>query len=154
MVPEITDYADDLLDALKTLERWPEKVRVMQENWIGRSEGARVFFPLEAAAATRLEVFTTRPDTLFGASFCAHRAEPSAGRGARGRTIRRSPTFIAECNRMGTSEAELETAEKRGFDTGLKVAPSVRPGLGAAGLRRQFRADGLRHRRDLRLPGA
>ena len=66
----ITHYADDLLDALKTLERWPERVRLMQENWIGRSEGARVFFPLKGRNE-RLEIFTTRPDTLYGASFCA-----------------------------------------------------------------------------------
>src|SRR5690606_18649521 len=85
---KISDFADDLLAGLETLERWPEKVRLMQKNWIGRSEGARVFFPLEgkipnsaeqgapldsslARSDAQLEVFTTRPDTLFGASFCA-----------------------------------------------------------------------------------
>jgi leucyl-tRNA synthetase len=115
----ITRYADDLLDALKTLERWPERVRIMQENWIGRSEGARVFFELKSRNA-RLEIFTTRPDTLFGASFCALSPNhPLAAELAQGNPA--LAEFIAECNRMGTSEAVLETAEKKGFDTGVKV---------------------------------
>jgi leucyl-tRNA synthetase len=115
----ITRYADDLLDMLKTLERWPERVLVMQENWIGRSEGARVFFAL-AGRTERLEIFTTRPDTLFGASFCALSPNhPLATALAQGNPA--LAEFIAECNRMGTSEAVLETAEKKGFDTGVKV---------------------------------
>jgi len=115
----ITHYADDLLDALKTLERWPERVRLMQENWIGRSEGARVFFPLKGRNE-RLEIFTTRPDTLYGASFCALSPNhPLAQELAA--TNPALAAFIAECNRMGTSEAVLETAEKKGFDTGVKV---------------------------------
>src|SRR6185312_6485296 len=115
----ITHYADDLLDALKTLERWPERVRLMQENWIGRSEGARVFFPLKGRNE-RLEIFTTRPDTLYGASFCALSPNhPLAQELAA--TNPELAAFIAECNRMGTSEAVLETAEKKGFDTGVKV---------------------------------
>ncbi|HJT05779.1 MAG TPA: leucine--tRNA ligase [Stellaceae bacterium] len=115
----ITHYADDLLDALKTLERWPERVRLMQENWIGRSEGARVFFPLKGRNE-RLEIFTTRPDTLYGASFCALSSNhPLAQELAA--TNPELAAFIAECNRMGTSEAVLETAEKKGFDTGVKV---------------------------------
>jgi leucyl-tRNA synthetase len=122
----ITRFADELLDALKTLERWPERVRLMQEKWIGRSEGARVQFALDGRA-DRLEVFTTRPDTLFGAAFCALApnhplAEELAG-GNRGLAA-----FIAECNRMGTSEAVLETAEKKGFDTGLRARHPFRPG--------------------------
>ncbi len=115
----ITHYAEDLLSALPTLERWPERVRVMQENWIGRSEGARVFFGM-AGRNDRLEIFTTRPDTLFGASFCA--LSPNHPLAAE--LAHSSPAladFIAECNRMGTSEAVLETAEKKGFDTGVKV---------------------------------
>ena len=115
----ITKYNDELLDALKTMERWPEKVRLMQENWIGRSEGARVRFALEGRSDA-LEVFTTRPDTLFGASFGAIAANhPLAAELAA-----KDPglaAFIAECNRMGTSEAALEQAEKRGYDTGLKA---------------------------------
>ncbi len=115
----ITRYADDLLDTLKTLERWPERVLVMQENWIGRSEGARIFFAL-AGRAERLEIFTTRPDTLFGASFCALSPNhPLASELAQANPA--LAAFIAECNRMGTSEAMLETAEKKGFDTGVKV---------------------------------
>ncbi|NWH08169.1 MAG: leucine--tRNA ligase [Alphaproteobacteria bacterium] len=119
----ITAYADDLLDGLRTLERWPEKVRLMQENWIGRSEGLRFTFDIENAsegAPATIEVYTTRPDTIFGASFCAiaadhplteHLAKSNAALAA----------FAAECRRMGTATAELETAEKQGFDTGLRV---------------------------------
>jgi leucyl-tRNA synthetase len=115
----ITRYADDLLAALQTLERWPERVRVMQENWIGRSEGARVFFAMKGRNE-RLEIFTTRPDTLFGASFCALSPNhPLAAELAQSHPA--LAEFIAECNRMGTSEAVLETAEKKGFDTGVKV---------------------------------
>jgi len=114
---KITEFAAELLDGLATLERWPERVKLMQENWIGRSEGARVFFALRGRE-DRLEVFTTRPDTLFGASFVAvapnhSLAEDLAERDAKLRD------FIAECNRMGTSEAVLETAEKMGYDTGV-----------------------------------
>lgn len=116
---KITAFSDELLDGLDTLERWPEKVRLMQRNWIGRSEGARVHFRL-AGRDDRLEVFTTRPDTLFGASFCAVAANhPLAQELARGNAG--IADFVAECNRMGTSEEALETAEKRGRDTGLKA---------------------------------
>jgi leucyl-tRNA synthetase len=115
----ITHYADDLLDSLRTLERWPERVRLMQENWIGRSEGARVFFPLKGRRE-RLEIFTTRPDTLFGASFCAISPNhPLAAELAQ--SDKALAEFIAECNRMGTSEAVLETAEKKGYKTAVEV---------------------------------
>jgi leucyl-tRNA synthetase len=141
----ITDYAPSLLTALDTLDRWPERVRLMQANWIGRSEGARVRFALTTGAvgvlaAGRLagdqtdttlagdqtdiapfEVYTTRPDTLFGMSFLAVAPEhPIAAA-----TALRDPKaadFIAECRQMGTSEAAIETAEKHGYDTGLRVA--------------------------------
>jgi leucyl-tRNA synthetase len=123
---KITEYADDLLDALKSLERWPERVRIMQENWIGRSEGARAFFALKGRA-DRLEIFTTRPDTLYGAAFCALAPNhPLAAELAEKNQA--LADFIAECNRMGTSEAVLETAEKRGFDTGVKVLHPFVPG--------------------------
>ncbi len=115
----ITKYADELLGALAGLERWPDRVRLMQENWIGRSEGARVFFPLKGRD-DRLEVFTTRHDTLFGASFCALSANHPLARDA----ARDNPgltEFIARCNRMGTSEEAIEKAEKEGFDTGMKA---------------------------------
>ncbi len=124
---KITAYTEELLAALKDLERWPERVRLMQENWIGRSEGATISFAL-AGRGDRLEVFTTRPDTIFGASFCAlspahplalELARDNAGLGA----------FIAECHALGTTEAALETAEKRGFDTGLKAEHPFRPGV-------------------------
>jgi leucyl-tRNA synthetase len=129
---KITQYSDDLLKALDGLARWPDKVRLMQANWIGRSEGARVFWPLVGAdgqdAGQALEVFTTRPDTLFGASFCAvspHHplavklADNNAGLAA----------FIAECSRSGTATADIETAEKKGFDTGLKARHPFVAGL-------------------------
>ncbi len=116
---KITDYSDELLSALETLDRWPAKVRIMQENWIGKSQGARVFFALKDRT-DKLEVFTTRPDTLFGASFCA--VSPNHPLAAE--LAAKDPKlaeFIAECNRMGTSEAILEAAEKKGYDTGLKA---------------------------------
>jgi leucyl-tRNA synthetase len=121
----ITDYAEELLQGLETLERWPEKVRVMQENWIGKSRGLRLTFhfaesvPLENAA-DGIKVYTTRPDTLFGASFIAVSpdhplaAELAAKDGA-------VTAFIARARLGGTSEAEIEAAEKFGFDTGLRV---------------------------------
>ena len=121
---KITDYSQDLLDALDTLERWPEKVRLMQKNWIGRSEGLLVRFALEAStapsAANELEVFTTRPDTLFGAKFLALAPDhPLAAAAAK-----KNPAlaaFIDECRHRGTSQAAIDTAEKMGFDTGIKA---------------------------------
>ena len=116
---KITEYSDDLITALKDLERWPDRVRLMQENWIGRSEGMRVKFKLEERE-DHLEVFTTRADTLFGASFCAVSANHPL---AEELAANSEPLaqFVAECNRLGTSEAAIEKAEKQGFDTGLKV---------------------------------
>ena len=119
----ITKFAPELLASLATLDRWPERVRTMQAKWIGRSEGARIRFPLAPALPgfSSVEVFTTRPDTLFGMSFVAIAAEhPLAAAVAAGNP--EAAAFIAECRRMGTSEAAIETAEKRGFDTGLRVA--------------------------------
>ena len=115
----ITAYADDLLATLDALVRWPERVRLMQENWIGRSEGMNVYFALKGRD-DKLEVFTTRHDTLFGASFCALSADhPVAAELARDNP--ELAAFMAECNRLGTSQAAIETAEKQGFDTGLKA---------------------------------
>jgi leucyl-tRNA synthetase len=115
----ITAFADELLTALSELDRWPERVRLMQENWIGRSEGARVLFRLKNRS-DRLEVYTTRPDTLFGASFCAIAADHplAVERAAEDPAL---AGFIAECTRGGTSEAALETLEKRGYDTGVRA---------------------------------
>lgn len=121
---KITAFAEDLLAGLAGLERWPERVRLMQENWIGRSHGLRFRFHLKQPPATvpeTLEVFTTRPDTLFGAAFVAI----SANHPLATTLAADNPElvhFIAECNRTGTSEMALETAEKQGYDTGLRVA--------------------------------
>jgi leucyl-tRNA synthetase len=122
----ITKYAPDLLAALDGMDRWPERVRLMQANWIGRSEGARLFFDLvaddglPAGTPDKSEVFTTRPDTLFGMSFLAVAPEhPIAA--AVGAIDEAAASFIAECRSLGTSEAVIETAEKRGYDTGLRV---------------------------------
>ena len=122
---KITEYAEDLLEAIEGLDRWPDRVRLMQHNWIGRSEGARVRFQLEGRDEA-LEVFTTRPDTLFGASFCAIAANHPLSAGL----AKDNPAlteFIAVCNRMGTSEVALETAEKKGFDTGLRAVHPLDP---------------------------
>ncbi|MCZ8279109.1 MAG: leucine--tRNA ligase [Acetobacteraceae bacterium] len=118
----ITKFAPDLLEALGGLDRWPERVKLMQSNWIGRSEGAKVRFKLAEAAAdiSEIEVFTTRPDTLFGMSFLAVAAEHPLAAAAAARDAK-AAEFIAECRRMGTSEAAIEQAEKRGFDTGFRV---------------------------------
>jgi len=125
----ITKFAPDLLSALDGLDRWPERVRLMQANWIGRSEGARLSFPLVAPAGGigEVEVYTTRPDTLFGMSFIAIAPEhPLAAEIAAQNPA--AAEFVAECRRLGTSEAVIETTEKRGFDTGLRVSHPFIPG--------------------------
>ncbi|MDF1748146.1 MAG: leucine--tRNA ligase [Alphaproteobacteria bacterium] len=122
---KITAFSEELLAGLDDLERWPEKVRLMQRNWIGKSEGAQIQFEL-VGREDRLECFTTRPDTLYGMSFCAIAANhPIAEELAR--TNPDLASFIAECNQMGTSEEAVETAEKRGFDTGLTVRHPFMP---------------------------
>ncbi len=125
----ITQFAPDLLAALDGLNRWPERVRTMQAKWIGRSEGARVRFPLDVpeAGLSDLEVFTTRPDTLFGMSFVAVAPEHPLAASVAARN-EAAASFVAECRRMGTSEAAIETAEKRGFDTGVRVGHPFLPG--------------------------
>lgn len=120
---KITAYAEELLSDLGSLDRWPDRVRLMQENWIGRSEGAHIRFQIEDRDDA-LEVYTTRPDTIFGASFCAIAANhPLAGELAKDNEPLN--TFIKECNRMGTSEAAIEAAEKLGFNTGLSVKHTI-----------------------------
>jgi leucyl-tRNA synthetase len=115
----ITKYSDELLDALTSLERWPERVRLMQEHWIGRSEGARVQWALSDGETT-IEVFTTRPDTLYGAAFLALSPHhPFAEALAKDNSA--LAEFIAECDRTDTSEEAIETAEKRGFCTGIEA---------------------------------
>jgi leucyl-tRNA synthetase len=121
---KITEYSQSLLDALDTLERWPEKVRLMQKNWIGRSEGLLVRFALDAKTTpqgeSELDVFTTRPDTLFGAKFMALAPDhPLAAAAAK--KNRKLAQFIEECRHRGTAQAEIDTAEKLGFDTGIRA---------------------------------
>ena len=117
---KITAYADSLLKDLDQLKGWPEKVTKMQENWIGRSEGALVKFKLQHDQAQILEIFTTRPETLFGASFCAIApTHPLAEQVATQNANLRD--FIAECQKMITTEEAVSTVEKKGFDTGLRV---------------------------------
>jgi leucyl-tRNA synthetase len=115
----ITKYAQDLLDALDRMDRWPERVRLMQANWIGRSEGARLAFQLDGSSET-VEVYTTRPDTLYGMSFLAIAPEHPLAAAVAERDAR-AKEFVAECRSRGTSEATIETGEKLGYDTGLRV---------------------------------
>ncbi|HEY4774953.1 MAG TPA: leucine--tRNA ligase [Xanthobacteraceae bacterium] len=121
---KITAFAQDLLDSLDTLERWPEKVRLMQKNWIGRSEGLLIRFALDPASAPggerEIDVFTTRHDTLFGANFMAVAPDHPLATSA----ARKNPAlaaFIAECKRHGTAQEIVETAEKLGVDTGIRA---------------------------------
>jgi leucyl-tRNA synthetase len=170
---KITEFADELLDGLGSLDQWPDKVKLMQSNWIGRSRGLRFRFqlssplvgeegardaqaswegegvdavtPQAACSATPLpptasrrvppsptrgegevEVFTTRPDTIFGASFVAVAADHPLAQ-ALAPVTPGLPEFIAECRRTGTAAAELETAEKQGFDTGLSAVHPLDP---------------------------
>ena len=126
---KITDYSDDLLASLDRLDRWPEKVRLMQRNWIGRSEGLMIRFVVNSVTlgaladepgANELEIYTTRPDTLFGAKFMAIAPDhPLAAAAARHDP--KLAAFVEECRRVGTSVAAIETAEKRGYNTGLRV---------------------------------
>ncbi len=120
-VMRITDDAPDLLAALDEMPRWPERVRLMQANWIGRSEGARLRFAVaDPAGIDSVEVYTTRPDTLFGMSFLAIAAEhPLAAQVAM--TNPGAAAFIADVQSKGTSEAVLEALEKKGFPTGVDV---------------------------------
>jgi leucyl-tRNA synthetase len=117
---KITAFADDLLKGLDELERWPDKVRLMQRNWIGRSEGLRFHFNLRNAPQISVEVFSTRPDTLFGASFVALSPDHPLAIELAAKDEKLT-AFIAQCKRLGTSEEAIETAEKRGFDTGAKA---------------------------------
>jgi leucyl-tRNA synthetase len=126
----ITAFSEDLLSALDRLDRWPEKVRLMQKNWIGRSEGLLVRFTLDPASATagesELEIFTTRHDTLFGARFMAIAPDHPLARTA----AERDPAlarFIAECKRTGTAQELIDTAEKLGYDTGIRAVHPFDP---------------------------
>src|SRR3990170_3048962 len=126
---KITDFAEELLEGLGSLDQWPDKVRLMQENWIGRSRGLQFCFRLAGTAPgghCDIEVFTTRPDTIFGASFVAiSPGHPIADALAAERP--EVAEFIARARAGGTSVAEIETAEKLGFDTGLEVIHPLDP---------------------------
>jgi leucyl-tRNA synthetase len=124
----ITKYSQELLEALDALDRWPDKVRLMQRNWIGRSEGLMLRFALSEAfgEAREVEVFTTRPDTLFGAKFVALAADHPLARAAAVNNPALA-AFCDECRRGGTSAEAIETAEKKGFDTGLRVVHPFDP---------------------------
>jgi leucyl-tRNA synthetase len=122
----ISDFAEELLDAIDGLDAWPDKVKLMQRNWIGKSRGLQFAFQPVQEGVDPIEVYTTRPDTLMGASFVgispdhplAKRLEASNPEVA---------AFVADCRRMGTSEEELEKAEKKGFDTELRVRHPLNP---------------------------
>jgi leucyl-tRNA synthetase len=127
---KISDYAEELLEALDTLDRWPDKVKLMQKNWIGRSEGLLVRFTLDPATApnkeSELEIFTTRPDTLFGAKFMALSPDhPLAAAAAKKNP--KLADFIEQCHHLGTSQEAIDTAEKMGFDTGIKAVHPFDP---------------------------
>jgi len=120
---KITDYADELLEGLDRLPGWPDSVKTMQRNWIGRSEGLEIHFAVEGEAEP-LTVFTTRPDTLMGVTYLAVAAEhPLALKAARDKPL--VAAFIDECRHGGTAQAELDTAEKKGIDSGLSAIHPV-----------------------------
>ena len=124
----ITDFADELLAGLGELDTWPDKVRLMQENWIGKSQGLQFSFMLETPVdgIDRLDVFSTRPDTIFGASFAAIAADHPIAL-ALAQTDADLAAFAEECRRTGTAAAEVETQEKKGYDTGLSVVHPFDP---------------------------
>ena len=122
---KITAFADDLLEGLETLDQWPDKVRLMQENWIGKSKGLRCTFNF-VDSPDGIDVFTTRPDTMFGASFVAIAADHPVSLDL-AENAPALQAFIEECRKGGTTAADIETAEKRGFDTGLSVQHPLDP---------------------------
>jgi len=114
---KITDYADELLSDIQKLEGWPDAVRMMQTNWIGKSVGLDINFKIDESSS--LTVYTTRPDTLYGVTYLAIAAEhPVAIRAGKGN--KKIQTFLDECIKMETAEAAMETMEKKGVDSGLK----------------------------------
>jgi leucyl-tRNA synthetase len=125
---KITDFAEELLDGLATLDDWPDKVRLMQQNWIGKSRGLQLSFRLAepVTGGGEIEVFTTRPDTIFGASFVAIAAEHPLAQ-AVAEADPEAQRFIEECRAGGTSAAEIETAEKKGYRTSLEAVHPLDP---------------------------
>lgn len=123
---KITDFADELLEGLSSLDQWPDKVRLMQENWIGKSKGLRCRFAFPGSNGDGIDVYTTRPDTMFGASFVAIAADHPVAQ----KLATNAPelqAFIEECRKGGTTAADIETAEKKGFNTGLSVEHPLDP---------------------------
>ena len=125
---KITDFAEDLLAGLGELKAWPDKVRLMQENWIGKSQGLQFHFSLAEPEGdiSTVEVFSTRPDTIFGASFIALAADHPLTQQLASQNGALA-AFAEECKAGGTTAAELETMEKKGFDTGLTVTHPLDP---------------------------
>jgi len=116
---KITDYAEELLDNLDKLTEWPDKIKTMQRNWIGRSEGIEIRFPLKGGDGT-LDVYTTRPDTLMGATYLAVAPQhPLALKAAEGNVDLKA--FLEECNRIKVAEADMAKLEKQGMATGIEV---------------------------------
>ena len=154
---KITDFAQDLHDALDTLERWPDKVRLMQRNWIGRSEGLLVRFALEPDTTpgreSELEIYTTRPDTLFGAKFLALAPDHPLAQAA-ARTNPALAAFIEECRRIGTAQEAIDKAEKLGFDTGIRAIHPFDPTWTLPVYVANFILMEYGTGRHLRLPGA
>ncbi len=120
---KITDYADELLNDLEQLDGWPEQVRTMQKNWIGRSEGAEISFAIDGSDEV-IKVFTTRPDTLMGVTYVAVAAEhPLCLQAAENNPDLQA--FIEEAKVMSTAEADMETMEKKGMDIGIKAVHPI-----------------------------
>ncbi|MEM7727745.1 MAG: leucine--tRNA ligase [Pseudomonadota bacterium] len=124
---KITAYSEELLDGLETLDRWPEKVRLMQRNWIGKSEGLSMTFKAASESDADIEIYTTRPDTLFGASFIALSPDHPLTKQL-AETRPELDAFRAECAKIGTSEEDIAKAPKLGFDTGLRVKHPFKDG--------------------------
>jgi leucyl-tRNA synthetase len=117
---KISDFAEDLLTDLDTLTEWPEKVRLMQKNWIGKSEGASIKFKIIGSENKIIEVFTTRPDTIFGASFIGIAAEHEIATKL-AKESKQIAEFIEECKKIGVTAEAIDKAEKKGFFTGIYV---------------------------------
>jgi leucyl-tRNA synthetase len=122
----ISEFAEELLDAIDGLDAWPDKVKLMQRNWIGKSRGLQFAFQPVQDGVDPIEVYTTRPDTLLGASFVGISPDHPLARQLEAGNPEVAH-FVADCRRMGTSEEELEKAEKKGFDTGLRVRHPLNP---------------------------
>jgi len=120
----ITDYAEELLEGLDKLDGWPEQVKTMQKNWIGKSTGLQISFPIVGQENQTLDVYTTRPDTLMGVTYVAIAADHPMARKA---SINNEPLerFIEECSHISTAEADMETMEKKGVDTGIRVTHPI-----------------------------